>query len=156
MGSVLPVPDGFLVTTYDHCHQLVSDDRLVKDASFAPASWPARKDPASLMTESAVFRQDRPNHTRLRSLVARAFTPARLKAVDDFVADFVDKSIEHALQKGELDVIEDLASGLPLATINHMMGIPEENTKEFELYWQMDTIFDSFEDKRDFFKYSVW
>jgi cytochrome P450 len=127
MGPLLLSSEGALVTTHALCEELVADPRLVKHISFAPPWWPAPGDPASLMMESSMVRQDGPVHARLRGLVARAFTPRRIEDLRAYVVGLVDRLLEPAIASGELAVIDDLAAAVPLATINEMMGIPEED-----------------------------
>ena len=74
-----------------------------------------------------MVRQDPPAHTRLRGLVARAFTPRRIEELRGYVAKLVDGLLDRALASGELSVLEDLAGVVPLEVINEMMGIPAED-----------------------------
>lgn len=126
MGPLLVSAEGALVTTHALCDELLLDPRMVKHASYAPPWWPGAGDPASMMMESSMVRQDPPAHTRLRGLVARAFTPKRIEDLRGYVTSIVDRALDRALASGELDVINDLGSPLPLSVINEMMGIPEE------------------------------
>jgi cytochrome P450 len=127
MGPVVLSPEGAFVTGHALCDELLLDPRLVKNIAFAPPYWPAPGDAASLMVESSMVRQDAPVHTRLRGLVARAFTPKRIEDLRAYVVGLVDGILDRALAAGELAVIDDLAAAVPLATINEMMGIPAED-----------------------------
>jgi cytochrome P450 len=68
--------------------------------------------------------QDPPNHTRLRRLVSRGFTPPAIERLRPQVQAFVDGMLDAAERAGELDVIRDLAQPLPAAVICQMLGVP--------------------------------
>ncbi len=75
-------------------------------------------------TTSLVF-NDPPLHTRVRRLLAPAFTPRALQALRPRVGAFVDQLLDEAEAKGEFDLIGDLASALPVQLIGDMLGVPE-------------------------------
>src|SRR5262245_56496124 len=85
LGPVLLSSEGALVTTHAESEELLRDPRLVKNAAYAPPWWPAPGDPASMLMESSMVRQDGAAHARLRGLVARAFTPRRIEALRGYV-----------------------------------------------------------------------
>lgn len=128
-GPVLFSSEGAFVVGHAVCDQLLLDPRLVKNASFAPPWWPAPGDPASMLVESSMVRQDPPAHTRLRGLVARAFTPRRIQDLRAYVVGLVDRVLDRALEAGEMAVVDDLGAVVPLEVINEMMGIPAEDRK---------------------------
>ena len=126
-GPMVLSSEGAFVTGYALCDELLRDPRLVKHVSYAPPWWPAPGDPASIMTESSMVRQDPPAHTRLRGLVARAFTPKRIEQLRGYVTSLVDRILDRALEARRLAVLEDLGAVVPLEVINEMMGIPAED-----------------------------
>jgi cholest-4-en-3-one 26-monooxygenase len=75
-----------------------------------------------------VFMDD-PKHRRLRLLTASAFTPAALrrmeKALDDMAREFAAEFAAQLEREGACDFVEAFAVKLPLATIGHMMELPE-------------------------------
>ncbi|MBM4364301.1 MAG: cytochrome P450 [Deltaproteobacteria bacterium] len=68
--------------------------------------------------------QDPPNHTRLRRLVARAFTPPSIDRLAPHVEELVDGLLDRVASAGEFDVIADLARPLPSTVICEMLGVP--------------------------------
>ncbi|HEX7478821.1 MAG TPA: cytochrome P450 [Polyangiales bacterium] len=68
--------------------------------------------------------QDPPNHTRLRRLVSKGFTPPAIERLRPHVQALVDGFLEEAQAKGELDIIADLARPLPSTVICEMLGVP--------------------------------
>lgn len=78
--------------------------------------------------------QDPPDHTRLRTLVSKGFTPRMIKVLDARIREFTDELITRALEKGEGDFVEDISSELPLEVIAEIMGAPlEDRAKIFDL-----------------------
>ena len=77
-----------------------------------------------------VFR-DPPDHTRLRSLVTKAFTARRVGDMRARIKALVDEQLDRVQAKGEMDVIRDLAHRLPVIVICDMLGIPEEHRAPF-------------------------
>ncbi|MET0388150.1 MAG: cytochrome P450 [Polyangiales bacterium] len=78
----------------------------------------------SQMPRLFMLQQDPPNHTRLRRLVSRAFTPPAIERLRPRVQAHVDVLIDRALEAGQLDIIEDLAQPVPSTMICEMLGVP--------------------------------
>jgi cytochrome P450 len=76
-------------------------------------------------TTSLVF-NDPPYHTRVRKLLAPAFTPRALRALQDRIESLVDRLLEAARAKGEIDLIADFAAAIPVQLIGDMLGIPQD------------------------------
>jgi len=73
---------------------------------------------------------DPPDHVRIRSLVARAFTPRRVRELAPRIQELTDHYLDRALGDRELDWIEDFAGRLPMDVISEMMGVPEPDRDE--------------------------
>ncbi|HLW16154.1 MAG TPA: cytochrome P450, partial [Actinomycetota bacterium] len=67
---------------------------------------------------------DPPNHTRLRKLVTKAFTPRVIENLRPRVQALVDEMLDEAGKRGEMDLIADFAFPLPFAVISEMLGVP--------------------------------
>ncbi|MFB9235123.1 cytochrome P450 [Plantactinospora siamensis] len=67
---------------------------------------------------------DPPEHTRLRSLVSRAFTPRTVAAMGERIQEIVDGMIDVALERGRADIIADLGYPLPATVISELLGVP--------------------------------
>ncbi|HEX4410026.1 MAG TPA: cytochrome P450 [Xanthobacteraceae bacterium] len=76
-------------------------------------------------TTSLVF-NDPPYHTRVRKLLAPAFTPRALKALQTRIEALVDQLLAVAARRGEIDLITDFAAAIPIALIGDMLGIPQD------------------------------
>jgi cytochrome P450 len=74
---------------------------------------------------SLVF-NDPPYHTRVRKLLAPAFAPRALRALQPRIEALVDRLLEAAARRGEIDLIADFAAAIPIQLIGDMLGIPQE------------------------------
>src|SRR5579864_785174 len=75
-------------------------------------------------TTSLVF-NDPPYHTRVRRLLAPAFTPRALKALQSRVEALIDRLIDGLGERGRFDLIADFAAAIPVQLIGDMLGVPE-------------------------------
>jgi cytochrome P450 len=73
---------------------------------------------------------DPPDHTRLRGLVSRAFTPKRVDQLRPRAQEIVDQILDEA--GGRMEVVADLAFPLPVLMICEMLGVPAEEVDEFK------------------------
>jgi cytochrome P450 len=71
--------------------------------------------------------RDPPDHTRLRRLVSKAFTPRMVDALTPLVEQLVADALNRIEDEGEVDLIDALAFPLPFAVISTMLGMPESN-----------------------------
>lgn len=75
---------------------------------------------------------DPPDHTRLRRLVNKAFTPRVIEAMRGHIQQIVDELFDAVATGGELDVIRDLAYPLPTIVIAEMLGVPPADRDQFK------------------------
>ncbi len=121
------MPDGsYFLTRYEDCVAVYRDARSWssdKTLDFRPNFG------ESLLyehhTTSLVF-NDPPYHTRVRRLLAPAFTPRALKALQARVEALVDRLLDAIAARGRCDLIEDFASAIPVQLIGDMLGVPQE------------------------------
>jgi cytochrome P450 len=93
--------------------------RAVYDEIYREANRGRRGDVASMLD------RDPPDHTRLRRLVSRAFTPRTIETLIPVVESLVASALDRIADGGEVDLIETLAFPLPFAVITAMLGMPE-------------------------------
>ncbi|MGK5529652.1 cytochrome P450 [Streptomyces sp. URMC 129] len=67
---------------------------------------------------------DPPDHTRLRSLVTKAFTPRAVAALEPEITRLVDAALDRIAEAGRADLVETLAFPLPFEVISRMLGMP--------------------------------
>jgi len=81
--------------------------------------------------------QDPPNHTRLRSLVNKAFTPRVIEGLRGRIQQIVDGLLDAVAGRGEMELIADLAYPLPVSVICEMVGVPAGDRGRFG-QWSYD------------------
>lgn len=74
---------------------------------------------------------DPPHHTRLRSLVSKAFTPRMVEGMRSHVQEIVDGLLDAIRDKTDIDIIRDIAYPLPAAVISDMLGVPPDRREQF-------------------------
>ena len=129
-------PLGFWVLTrYEDVVAALRDPRLAKEAiaSFIAARFGA---PVPAMGLSMLDR-DPPDHTRLRSLVSKAFTPRVVEGLRPRIQQIVDGLLDAARDRGSMDVIEEFAYPIPVNVICEMLGVPVEDHERFK-GWSLD------------------
>jgi len=78
-----------------------------------------------------LLHSDPPEHSRLRRLVLEAFNPSSIRAMHDRVQQIVDEILDRASDVGGMEVINDLAWGLPSTVLADILGAPEESRQVF-------------------------
>ena len=121
----------WLVTRYDDVVLCLKDsDRFVKNPRNAGLSSPKSMPwwtPASLRTLSEnMLDQDDPAHQRLRVLINKAFSRARIEQLRNRVEILAEDLVDRMCAKLKPDVVEDFALPLPLTVISELLGLPEE------------------------------
>lgn len=128
----------FVLTRYEDCANILRDPRSSNDFmnSTAAVEEAAKQgldleQVASEGTRPFLF-MDPPDHTRLRGLVSKAFTPRVVEGLRPRVQQIVDRLLDAAVARGEIDVIADLAYPLPVTIISEMLGVPAEDHEVFQ------------------------
>ncbi len=78
-----------------------------------------------------ILRVDPPDHTRLRKLMSQAFRPRAIEQLRQRVQGLVDELLDGAAERGEMDIIADLALPVPSTVICEMMGVPLADRASF-------------------------
>jgi hypothetical protein len=78
-----------------------------------------------------ILQQDPPDHTRLRRLMSQAFRPRAIERLRERVTVLVDELLDRVAERGEMDVIADLALPVPSTVICEMMGVPLADREKF-------------------------
>lgn len=122
------MPDGsYFLTRYDDLQAVYRDNK--KFSSDKKVEFGAKYGDTPLLrhhTTSLVF-NDPPLHTRVRRLLAPAFTPRALKLLESRFEALVDGLLDKAAKNGGMDVIADFASALPVEIIGDMLAVPHED-----------------------------
>jgi len=82
------------------------------------------------MINAAMLNVDAPQHTRLRRLVSKAFTPRMIERLRARLEVLTDEALDRADDVGGMDLMQDLAFTLPFTVITELLGMPETDTVE--------------------------
>jgi cytochrome P450 len=123
---------GWLLTRYADVSAALHDSRLSsrRSAAFAERLPPeVREHVAPLVRNIAKWTlfNDAPDHTRLRSLINRAFSMRLVDAMRPQLQAIVDGLLDAGEARGALDAMRELAVPLPVMVIGRMLGLPEED-----------------------------
>jgi hypothetical protein len=88
---------------------------------FVPREPLEEMRPFNLLNEHSLFDQEPPEHTRLRGLVSRVFTPRRVESLRQTVRAMAEQRVRSGLR----DLVADLAEPIPVAVIAELLGVPE-------------------------------
>lgn len=125
----------WLITRYDDVALVLRDERFVKDVRNAQSAAQLAERPwvpsFMLPLDSNMLDQDDPNHARLRALVHKAFTPARVEKLEPRIEAVANQLLDKLLPNRSIDLMRDFALPLPLAVIADLLGIPPGDRDRF-------------------------
>src|SRR5947209_20053392 len=125
----------WLVTRYDDVLSVLKDERFAKDRRNAMSPEQLKKQPwippMFKPLERNMLDLDSPDHTRLRALVHKAFTPRLIEQMRDQIQALTNELLDKVEPKGHMDVIADFALPLPLTVIGRILGVPSEDNQKF-------------------------
>jgi cytochrome P450 len=129
-------PLGFWVLTrYDDVVAVLRDQRFAKEAMIAAVA--ARFGIAPNTIGLSMLDRDPPDHTRLRGLVSKAFTPRVVERLRPRIQEIVDGLLARVEGKGGMDLIEEFAYPIPVMVICELLGVPVEDHERFKT-WSLD------------------
>jgi cytochrome P450 len=132
----------WVVLGYDAARQVLSDPRISKDMLAA------LRDNGDVVAEGLpgpefsrhMLNVDPPDHTRLRGLVSRAFTPARVAALEPAIRVIAGRLLDELAAAGPqatVDLIEGYAYPLPFGVIGELLGIPAADRPRLHAWFQV-------------------
>ena len=128
-------PFGFWVLSrYDDVTALLRSGHSVDDSKVGPGMFQEINDSVygerrERMGGLSMLDLDPPDHTRLRKLVSKAFTPRSIAALEPRVVALVDEALDRMAEAGTVDLVGALAFPLPFAVISEMLGAPPTDTE---------------------------
>jgi cytochrome P450 len=138
----LPEGDGWLITRYAEAKAVVADPRITRDTSTMQRMEQARarasgqpviadEDDELAWLYRWVLLRDPPDHTRLRKLANKAFTPGAVERLRPRIEKITDDLLDRISGPGVIDLMPSFAVPLPMAAISAVLGIPDEDNPDF-------------------------
>ena len=125
----------WLLTRYEDVNHLLKDARFAKDRRNAMTPEQLRKlpwvPPMFRPLERNMLDLDTSDHTRLRQLVQKAFTPRLIEEMRTRVQTLADELLDAASRRSEMDLIRDYALPLPMILITEILGVPARDRDKF-------------------------
>ncbi len=124
----------FLVAGYDDCVSMLRDPRLVRNRTTVtgggrlPFPMPKRLAP---LTETMIT-EDAPAHRRLRTLVAKAFTPKTLGRMTGRIETLTHELLDAAERQNTVDLSQVYCLPIPVTVIRDLLGVEEEDMPKFQ------------------------
>ncbi|MFF7275840.1 cytochrome P450 [Streptomyces griseorubiginosus] len=129
-------PDGtpaWIVTRYEDVRAALADPRLSLDKRHATAgTYKGFALPPAL--DANLLNMDPPDHTRIRRLVGRAFTPRRIEELRTPIRRTADRLLDALGDHGTTDLIASYAAPLPITVICDLLGVPDEHRMDFRVW----------------------
>ena len=137
LGPVLRSKDllgsGFALPRHEEVVRALKDPRFASDrSSVTGRSLDQWWTPSLLkLLVASMVLKDPPEHRRLRTLVQKAFTPARVEDLRQRIEQITDELLDVAARKPVVDLVADFALPLPLTVITEMLGVPPADRLRF-------------------------
>lgn len=133
----------WIVTRYEDVQTVLKDPRFIKNVREVATGEELAAIDANL--QSSAFRllnyhllnADPPDHTRLRSLITKTFTPRRVELLRPRIEQLTDELIDAMEGKTEVDLIDAFAFPLPIRVISELMGLPIADRHKFREWTSM-------------------
>jgi cytochrome P450 len=130
---------GWVLTRYDDVKLAISDRRFSADR-MRPffAQLPVGEQTAYATLRDSISRwavfHDPPEHTRLRGLMNKAFTARAIERLEPRIRAMIDRLLDQVVDRGEMDLIADLAYPLPASVILDMLGLPCDDLDRIKVW----------------------
>jgi len=136
--------EAWVLTRYDDVVAVLTDSRFSADRRqarnrFADEIARREEEFGPFGRTRTMLTSDPPEHTRLRRLVSKAFTPRMVEGLRPRIQEIVDELLDAVAQNGRMDVIRDLAYPLPVIVIAEMLGVPPEHRDQFK-HWSDEIV----------------
>ena len=128
----------WVLSRYADCVAILRDPRASSDLTNSAAYQQAIEKRGGIAPDAPLLKMrpflilDPPDHTRLRGLVSKAFTPKVVEGLRPRIQELVDELLDAVAEQGSMEVIEDFAYPLPVTVICELLGVPPEDHGTFK------------------------
>jgi len=129
--------ESWVLTRYDDIDAVLMDNRFSSDRTRAETQFSQlmreqQEQYGPMSNAQTMLTSDPPDHTRLRKLVSKAFTPRAVENLRPRIQEIVDFVLAEVGERGKFEIIHDLAYPLPVIVIAEMLGVPPEDRHRFK------------------------
>lgn len=135
-------PIGFVVLTrYEDVVNTLRNNDFSRDIELNAnlPETPTRKFKRENIRSKSILNLDPPDHTRLRRLVSKSFTPSAIEKLRPRIQALVDQSLSNAKKTGHLELVEELAFPVPFLVISDLLAMPTDRGSELREWSQIIT-----------------
>jgi len=125
--------DYWVLSRFSHVHDAVIDAATFSSADGLTFTYGEKE---RLGVEAPIVMMDPPEHTDLRRLAIKRFTPRQVDALEPIVREFVVERVERVREMGRADIIDELLKPLPSLVVAHFLGVPREDRSLFDRWSQ--------------------
>lgn len=141
VGDVFGMGEAWVVTSYDDALATLKDPRFSRDIHKVLKDGQSGVEDSNFLRQFLTWRRDLltvdpPDHTRLRSLVSKAFTPRMIEQIHPRIQQITDELLNAVQAQGKMDIVADFAFLLPITVISEMLGIPAADRSKFRAWVQ--------------------
>lgn len=129
-----PLMDSWVCARYADVDAILRDHKRFANDPRRRASVRARRAAATQFPEPSMLFLDPPDHTRLRALVSKAFTPQTIQALTPRIRTIMAELLDQITDPTAFDLMEAIAYPLPVIVIAELLGVPPQDHTQFKVW----------------------
>ena len=129
-----PLMDSWVFSRYKHVDGILRDHKRFSNDTSKRGNPSHIDESFDLANQPSMLFRDPPDHTRLRALVSRAFTPAVVEGLAGHIRAIADDLLEQIDDPSAFDLMEAIAAPLPVIVIAELLGVPTEDRPQFQIW----------------------
>ena len=129
-----PLTGALVISRYEDVDNILRDWRRFSNDQRKGERLGTRNEGTRGELTPSILSLDPPDHTRLRGLVNRAFTPRQVAKMEEHIRATAHELLDEVEGESEFDLMATLAVGLPTIVIAEMIGVPPEDRSEFKVW----------------------
>ena len=119
------------VAAYEDVVHVLKSPQLFSSKAMGGAMAQSQNGMGALQVRT-IINTDPPEHTQIRNLVNRAFTPRMVADMEPRIREIARELLDHAIPSGELELVGDLATPLPVTVIAEILGVDPDRRDDFK------------------------
>ena len=129
-----PLLDSWVFSRYKHVDSILRDHKRFSNDTRKRGNPSHIDESFDLNNQPSMLFRDPPDHTRLRALVSRAFTPAVIEGLAGHIRTIADDLLDQIDDPSGFDLMEAIAAPLPVIVIAELLGVPIEDRPQFQIW----------------------